>query len=105
MGADAYGRPAMARACEACMTQTDHDCNNCAEAADNALWGGYTADCQGCQVRMFASGPMFNGCENERRILPEYKTAMQAVFGESWRDRHEDVKAESQRIKGANAGR
>ena len=34
-------------------------CQDCAQAQAAKHWGGYHADCHGCQVRSLASGPAY----------------------------------------------
>ena len=67
-------------------------CGNCASAAANALWGGYSAGCEGCKVRMIASGPQFWACNERGRIDQGYRTVMKAAFGDDWPAKHELVK-------------
>ena len=78
------------------------DCEDCAHAARNHIWGGYQRDCDGCRIRMFAAGPMFHDCERERRILPQYRRALQSVYGDGWRAAHERVKAQKINIMKGN---
>ena len=34
-------------------------CQDCAQAHTAKHWGGYHADCHGCQVRSLATGPAY----------------------------------------------
>lgn len=34
-------------------------CPDCTAAATNPTWGGYHADCQGCETRALAQAPYF----------------------------------------------
>lgn len=74
------------------------DCPHCSAAVSRWTWGGYTADCEGCQIRALAQSPLVYECEQTRHLLPEYRHALETLFGEQWLDGHERVKVERARI-------
>ena len=73
-------------------------CQDCAQAQTAKHWGGYHADCHGCQVRSMASGPAYFSAVQANAITGQYRGALQALFGGGWKQAHEEVKAEHARL-------
>lgn len=74
-------------------------CPDCTHAQAIKHWGGYHANCHGCQVRSLASGPAYHTAMAANAMTPGYRSALQSLFGEGWRAAHEEVKAEYERLK------
>lgn len=74
-------------------------CPACAEAMRNPNTGMYRAGCKECSARALAAAPAHFLAAQAPKLLPEYKNALQAVFGDDWRAGHLRVKAWSQRAK------
>ena len=79
-------------------------CPNCERAKTDANWPLYQTTCHGCTIRQLAGGPVFFECAPRKdgekgRITPAYKTAMVAIFGDAWKDAHEEVKTEYARLQ------
>lgn len=75
-------------------------CTDCAQAQTIKHWGGYHANCHGCKVRALANGPSFHSAMQANAITSCYLNALRAFFGEAWREAHEEVKSEHERLKG-----
>lgn len=73
-------------------------CPDCTAAVTNPNWGGYRANCQGCQVRALASGMAFFTAKTEGRITPTYRAALHTLFGDDADAGHARVKEEFDRI-------
>lgn len=73
-------------------------CPDCTTAQTNPDWGGYHANCQGCQVRAMAAGMEFFAARAERRITPAYRELLCALFGDDSDAGHVQVKKEYERI-------
>jgi hypothetical protein len=54
------------------------ECENCAAAAADALWGGYTATCQGCKARMIARSPAYWESRQSGRQTEAYRALLKA---------------------------
>lgn len=74
-------------------------CPACTEAERNPHTVMYQADCKECAARGLAASPAHFLSAQAAKLLPEYKNALQAVFGDDWRAGHLRVKAWSQRAK------
>ena len=77
-------------------------CPDCEKAQTVRHWSGFHGGCRGCQVRALASGPTYHDAMRANALTPRYRTALQNLFGEDWRQVHEDVKAEAVRLKKMN---
>lgn len=75
-------------------------CPDCTAAQANPDWGGYRANCQGCQVRALASGTEFFAAKTEKRITPAYRELLRTQFceGADADAGHAQVKKEYERI-------
>jgi hypothetical protein len=74
-------------------------CQACAEAERNPNTGMYHADCRECSARALSASPQHFAASQAGALLPAYRDALQAVFGDGWKAGHERVKAWSQRRK------
>lgn len=74
-------------------------CLDCAQAQNQKHWPGFHAKCRGCQVRALAHGPSYHASMQADALMPGYRNALRAMFGDDWRRAHEEVKAEYQRMK------
>lgn len=74
-------------------------CPDCTNAATDATWGGYHANCHGCKVRALANGPGFWESGRSGALTPGYRAALESIFGAAWRAGHEKVKAEHARLQ------
>lgn len=75
-------------------------CPDCQKAQTIKHWGGYHANCHGCKVRSLACGPAYFTAMQANAMTPGYRSALQVMFGENWKQAHEEVKAEHQRLQG-----
>jgi hypothetical protein len=73
-------------------------CTDCTQAGRIWHWGGYHAACKGCQTRALSKGLGFFKSQRDNHMTREYRAALQAIYGETWREGHELVKAEAKRI-------
>lgn len=74
-------------------------CANCTQTQTKAHWPGFTAECRGCQLRALASSPTFFAATQAGAMTAAYRSALQALFAEAWREAHEEVKAEHARLQ------
>lgn len=74
-------------------------CLDCTRAQTIKHWGGYHANCHGCQVRALATSPAHHSAMQANAMTPAYRSALQQYFGEDWRAAHEEVKGEHARLK------
>lgn len=75
------------------------DCPACAEAQRNPLTGMYQAGCKECSARALASSPSHFLAAQAGKILPTYRDALRAVFGDEWKAGHARVKEWAGRLK------
>lgn len=73
-------------------------CPNCTKAAVRADWPGYTANCRECLARGIANGPEFWRSRQDGTLRPEYKAALQTIWGDDWKAGHEAVKRAAARL-------
>ena len=78
-------------------------CPDCQAAQTRADHPIYRANCRGCAVRGLANSIQFFRAEKAGRLVPEYQKALQAAFGDGWKQAHQDIKAEATRIKALRA--
>lgn len=81
---------------------TQH-CRSCAAAVDNPLTGLYDSGCVFCSARQLAHGIEYTRACAAGKLLPEYRDALQAVFGDEWEAGHRLVKDFARRIDEARA--
>lgn len=75
-------------------------CTDCAQAQTIKHWGGYHANCRGCKVRALAHSPSHFESRQANAMTASYRNALRAAFGEGWREAHDEIKAEHERLKG-----
>ena len=73
-------------------------CDACDNAQHQPLWGGFQANCLPCMARMLAHGPAFWQSRQAGKLTPEYRRALEAIFGTEHEQWHETVKEWSARI-------
>ena len=78
-------------------------CHACAIAATNPRTSHYRGDCIECQTRSLANGPEHHASREGRRITPEYRHALDTLFGKDLEAGHKAVKAWVEKIHGAPA--
>lgn len=81
------------------------NCPDCASAASERHWGGYVMTCLDCRARLIAGSPAYYASELSRRILPEYRAALETVGAGSIEAAHRLVRQWRERIDDAPAGR
>lgn len=67
-------------------------CPYCLAAASDPMTGLFHADCTGCKARSLAKSPAFFDSIRANSFTPAYRNALRAVFGQHWREGHEQVK-------------
>lgn len=75
------------------------ECWGCASARSNPRSGSYVVDCDLCEARRLAQSPEFAEAEKAGTLTPNYRTALQVVWGERWVDGHSKVKAAAETMK------
>jgi hypothetical protein len=60
----------------------------------------YSASCDGCKARAIANGTELWEASREGHITPRYRAALERVFGERWKQGHEQVKRWASRREG-----
>jgi hypothetical protein len=84
------------------MIELDRDtCDYCTRAKSDADYPLYRAQCRGCAVRSLASGPVFHQSGLDGSLAIGYRKALASIFGDQWRNGHQLVKAEHERIRAA----
>lgn len=78
-------------------------CEACARAERDPDTPFQHADCKGCAVRALAQGAAFHKSGLDGALSASYRKALALVFGDAWRQGHEQVKAEHKRIQEARA--
>jgi hypothetical protein len=86
------------------MIQHDRGtCPSCAIAAHHPDTPHQHAGCKGCAVRALAQGPAFHKSGLDGLLAAPYRKALTAIFGDAWRQGHEQVKAQHARIRESRA--
>jgi len=74
-------------------------CDACEKFEHNHDSPFVSGDCRGCRIRMFAEGHEFWLSRRAGKPTKEYRKAMEATFGEGWREAHNRVLAVADRIR------
>lgn len=87
------------------MTHATETCSNCAKAEQMPDYPLYRASCRGCAIRSLAQGPDFHeaGVTGRLNANDPYARALALIFGDTWRQGHELVKAQAKRIREGRA--
>lgn len=75
------------------------DCYYCALARGRWDWPMYFRTCRGCAIRELANSFDFFDSLKAGRMLPAYQQSLRANFGDAWKEAHEEVKAEYERVQ------
>lgn len=75
-------------------------CPSCEAAIQNPASGLLHAGCPGCMACSLAKGPEWAAARAASAMPPQYRTALQRVFGKDWREGHERVKHWDAALKG-----
>ena len=67
------------------------NCQDC-KAAEAGRWHAYKTGCQSCQARMLATGEEARKSQATGVMTDAYRSWLQRVFGENWREGHEEVR-------------
>lgn len=67
-------------------------CWGCTDAAADPLTGSIQAGCPECEARSLAQSPAYAESEAALRFVPEYREALQRLFGDAWLGGHARVK-------------
>lgn len=67
-------------------------CAACESAQTNRFCGMYRADCLECSARALSHSPAYHAAATADTMTPAYRDALQAVFGEEWKQGHVRVK-------------
>lgn len=78
-------------------------CDYCVRAQSDPGCPLYRAHCRGCQVRSIATGPAFWQSEQDGKLTPAYRQALERVFLGDWKTAHAEIKAEAERIRALRA--
>lgn len=78
-------------------------CKTCdsAQADPKAKAAYMEAGCFGCQARAIAITALHSESARTRRMTPEYRKVLQALFENDWQAGHEEVKRWSSIMKGS----
>lgn len=68
-------------------------CPACESAEQNPHSGLYQSECEGCKIRAIAQGKELFNASKAGKITPEYKQALQRMFGDDWEAAHLRVRA------------
>lgn len=71
---------------------TASSCEACNTAEQNPLSGLYYTKCKDCSVRHLSRSLSYWKAKQAGKMLPEYKQALEAVFGSEWQEWHKMVK-------------
>lgn len=82
---------------------TQDTCDYCHTAEQQPDWPLYRAQCRGCGIRALASGPLFHKSGLDGSLAQGYRKALCGLFGDDWRNGHQQVKAVHERIRAARA--
>ncbi len=74
-------------------------CHYCAMARERWDWPMYFSTCWGCAIRALANSLEFFDSRKAGRMLPAYQQSLRANFGDAWKEAHEEVKAEFERVQ------
>ena len=74
-------------------------CPACAEAERNPQTGMYRFACMECAARALAASPSHFLAAQAGKLLPAYRDALRAVFGDEWQAGHARVKEWAGRMK------
>lgn len=77
------------------------NCKDCTAAEANPLSPLYRAGCLQCTARMLAHSPARWSAVQAGAITPAYRDALQAAFGQDWKQGAAWVKVWADRIQGA----
>ncbi len=80
------------------------DCVGCAAAMKQPLSGLAMAGCKPCAARELARGIAYHESAQAGRLLPAYRAALVAAFGDDWPQWHEQVKAQAAAMRTTGAG-
>lgn len=75
-------------------------CHQCEIAERNPSSGLYAHDCDGCKARAIANGTELWEASRDGVITPRYREALERVFGDRWKQGHEQVKRWASRQQG-----
>jgi hypothetical protein len=67
-------------------------CPACAAAESTPNRDGLERDCRGCTARALAATGAHLESEQRGGITPQYRAALEKLFGAGWREGHELVK-------------
>lgn len=87
------------------MTHATETCSYCAKAEQEPDYPLYRATCRGCAIRALAHSPHFHQAGVSGRLSADdpYAKALAGIFGDTWRQGHELVKAQAKRIREGRA--
>lgn len=71
------------------------DCEACSKPSS----GLYITRCRECSVRHLSRSLSYWKAKQAGKMLPEYKQALEAVFGSEWQEGHKMVKHADERSK------
>ena len=78
-------------------------CDACDNAQRQPLWGGFQAQCLDCMARMLAHSQPFGQSRKAGKMTPEYRRALEVVFGTEWEKWHQITKTWAELIDQAKA--
>lgn len=73
-------------------------CADCSRAETNPRTARFTATCLECSARALAQSPLYFESSRGEAMTPEYRAALEAVFGEDVRQGHDATRAWANRI-------
>ena len=76
-------------------------CTACESARTNRFCGMYRADCLECSARALSHSPAYHAAATANVLTAAYWDALQAVFGEGWKQGHAQVKRWAEMREGA----
>ena len=76
-------------------------CADCDRAKVNPTRDAFTAHCEGCKARALAAIGAHIESQALKVITPQYRTALEKVFGERWKQGAELTKQWAERIEAA----
>jgi len=68
------------------------NCPGCAIAETNPHTHVVYANCRACDARSLATWPEFHESVAAECITPAYRSALQPVFGNGWKEAHAEVR-------------
>lgn len=78
-------------------------CDCCRLAEQRPDYARYQAGCKTCAVRELANGPLFHRGGLDGGDAAPYRKQLGLIFGDRWRDGHQEVLAQADRIRDARA--